>query len=102
MSRLFKVCFALAVFVVFYFVVVFDCRCALYSITWWRAGSPPPRLRLSVLTLSGFSANNKLRSQGDINLYVPNSEYGFVEIMHLTLCHAILDLAMGWHAGEFE
>ena len=30
--------------------------------------------------------------------YVPSPEYGFVEISHLTLCHAILDLAMGWGA----
>ena len=49
-----------------------------------------------VLTLSGFSPENPLRRMGDVNLYVPSSEYGFVEITHLALCHAILDLAMGW------
>lgn len=51
---------------------------------------------VSVLTLSGFKADNPLRRLGDMNLYVPNGEYGFVEISHLTLCSAILDLACGW------
>ncbi len=47
-----------------------------------------------VVTLSGFSADNPLRSQGDLNFFVQSSFYGFVEIAHLTLCHAILDYSM--------
>lgn len=49
-----------------------------------------------ILTLSGFDAGNPLRRSGDVNLYVPSTSYGFVEVSHLTLCHALLDLAMGW------
>jgi D-sedoheptulose 7-phosphate isomerase len=49
-----------------------------------------------VLTLSGFDEKNPLRSFGDCNFYVNSGEYGFVEITHLALCHAILDLEMGW------
>lgn len=49
-----------------------------------------------ILTLSGFGADNPLRQLGDWNFYVNNKEYGFVEITHLTLIHAILDLEMGW------
>ena len=49
-----------------------------------------------VLTMSGFGADNPLRGLGDMNFYVPNSLYGFVEIAHLMICHAILDLSMGW------
>ena len=49
-----------------------------------------------VFTMSGFSGDNALRSMGDINLYVPSTEYGFVEIAHLCLGHAMLDIAMGW------
>jgi len=49
-----------------------------------------------VLTLSGFTPQNPLRALGDINLYVNSGEYGFVEITHLALIHAILDLEMGW------
>jgi len=52
----------------------------------------------TIVTMSGFSEENSLRQLGDINWYVPSSEYGFVEITHLTLCHAILDNLMGWHA----
>jgi D-sedoheptulose 7-phosphate isomerase len=58
------------------------------------------RLHLPVLTFSGFQAENKLRRLGDWNLYVPSSEYGFVEIVHLAVVHAVLDLAMGWTAEK--
>jgi D-sedoheptulose 7-phosphate isomerase len=49
-----------------------------------------------VATFSGFNRDNELRQTGDINFYVRSSEYGFVEIAHLTLCHAVLDLDKGW------
>ena len=49
-----------------------------------------------VVTLSGFSEDNRLRGLGDVNFYVPSGEYGFVEITHLALCHVVVDLAMGW------
>jgi D-sedoheptulose 7-phosphate isomerase len=55
--------------------------------------------RCRVITLSGFSADNPLRVQGTLNWYVESSEYGFVEISHLVICHAILDLEMGWQSG---
>ncbi len=45
-----------------------------------------------VITLSGFSPRNSLRSMGDINFYVPSSSYGAVEITHLAICHAIVDI----------
>lgn len=50
----------------------------------------------AVFTLSGFNADNPLRRTGDVNLYVPSDQYGFVEITHLALLHAALDIAMGW------
>ncbi len=52
----------------------------------------------SVITLSGFKPDNKLRRLGDVNFYVPDQSYGFVEISHLTICHAVLDISMGWRA----
>ncbi|NEW86421.1 SIS domain-containing protein [Rhodopseudomonas sp. WA056] len=48
-----------------------------------------------VITLSGFSADNPLRREGDINFYLASDQYGFVELGHLTICHAILDFACG-------
>ena len=46
-----------------------------------------------VITCSGFDDDNELRRLGDVNLYVRSHAYGVVEIAHLTLCHAMLDLA---------
>jgi D-sedoheptulose 7-phosphate isomerase len=49
-----------------------------------------------VVTFSGFTDTNDLRKSGDVNFYVRAVEYGFVEVAHLSICHAILDLDMGW------
>lgn len=46
---------------------------------------------MNIITLSGFTPNNQLRSRGMYHFYVPSMEYGFVEIAHLTILHAILD-----------
>ena len=54
--------------------------------------------RCRVVTLSGFHADNPLRELGDLNAFAPAAEYGFVEIAHLTLVHAMVDLANGWSA----
>jgi D-sedoheptulose 7-phosphate isomerase len=50
----------------------------------------------SVYTLSGFSPDNPLRAMGDLNFYLANKEYGFVEVGHLALLHSVLDIQMGW------
>ena len=44
-----------------------------------------------VVTLSGFAPDNDLRSRGDLNFYVPSSSYGFVEMAHHVILHAITD-----------
>jgi D-sedoheptulose 7-phosphate isomerase len=49
-----------------------------------------------VVTFSGFAEENELRKTGDINFFVRSGEYGFVEVSHLALCHAVLDIDMGW------
>lgn len=49
-----------------------------------------------VYTFSGFTGSNPLRLSGDLNFYVGDGEYGFVEITHLALIHSLLDLEMGW------
>jgi D-sedoheptulose 7-phosphate isomerase len=54
----------------------------------------------AVVTLSGFTADNPLRCLGDINFYVASDRYGFVEIGHLTICHAILDFICGLRVPE--
>jgi D-sedoheptulose 7-phosphate isomerase len=48
--------------------------------------------RCHVITMSGFAGDNPLRALGDLNYWVESSRYGFVEVTHLALCHALLDL----------
>ena len=47
-----------------------------------------------VITLSGFSPQNRLRQSGHLNFFVNSHMYGPVEITHLTIIHALLDLFM--------
>ena len=49
----------------------------------------------TVVTLSGFTPDNPLRRKGEWNFYVASDRYGFVEIGHLTICHAVLDFLCG-------
>ena len=49
----------------------------------------------AVVTLSGFAPGNPLRNLGDLNFYVASDQYGYVEIAHLAICHAILDFSCG-------
>lgn len=46
----------------------------------------------TVISFSGFASDNPLRRSGDVNFYVSSSHYGYVEISHLTLIHAVLDM----------
>lgn len=50
--------------------------------------------RCGIVTLSGFAPANPLRALGDVNFYVPSCSYGHVELTHLSICHAILDLSV--------
>ena len=56
--------------------------------------------KCAVVTFSGFTADNPLRGLGDINFYINSDRYGFVEIAHLTICHAILDFIRGLRVSE--
>jgi len=45
-----------------------------------------------IITLSGFDKDNPLKKSGDVNFYVPVLEYGHVEVIHLALCHCLVDV----------
>jgi len=51
--------------------------------------------RCRVVTLSGFAADNPLRKLGDMNFHLSSDQYGYVEVGHLAILHAILDFACG-------
>ena len=61
-----------------------------------RAAETAKAKGCSLVTFSGFGADNPLRPMGDVNLFVNSHAYGFVEVAHMALCHAILDLELGW------
>jgi len=44
-----------------------------------------------LITLSGFDANNPLRSLGDINIWLDSYDYGFIEVGHQFILHNIAD-----------
>jgi len=46
-----------------------------------------------LLTFSGFEPGNQLRRLGHLNVYVPHSTYGYVEMTHSVVGHCITDLA---------
>jgi D-sedoheptulose 7-phosphate isomerase len=56
----------------------------------------------TIFTLSGFTPDNPLRAMGDLNFYVANKEYGFVEVGHLALLHSVLDIQMGWQPASVK
>tara|TARA_B100000959_G_C14902737_1_gene591655 strand:+ start:517 stop:1110 length:594 start_codon:yes stop_codon:yes gene_type:complete len=55
-----------------------------------------------VVTLSGFGSDNPLCGMGDINFYVPDGTYGAVEILHLSVCHCILDIVIMGRDGTVD
>lgn len=50
---------------------------------------------MTVITLSGFSPDNKLRGMGDINFWVDTQAFGFLEIFHGMVLHWINDSIIG-------
>ncbi len=45
-----------------------------------------------IITISGFSPTNPLRSMGEINFHVNLNDYGIVEVAHTTIIHAVVEL----------
>ena len=48
-----------------------------------------------IITFSGFSRHNPLRTQGLVNFWVDSKSYGYVEIIHNLLLHYINDAIIG-------
>lgn len=57
-----------------------------------RGVSAAKKKKAKVITLSGFNKNNSLRKLGDANFYAPQARYGYVEIVHLSICHCLVDM----------
>lgn len=59
------------------------------------------RCGCQVVTLTGFRADNKARTMGDFNIYVPSMEYGIVESVHQIILQQAVDELMGKN-GEVQ
>jgi D-sedoheptulose 7-phosphate isomerase len=46
-----------------------------------------------LVTFTGFKPGNRLRQMGDVNVYVPIADYGYVEIAHSIVAHYVTDRA---------
>jgi len=55
-------------------------------------------LSIGVVTLTGMCSNNRARSLGDLNFYVPAPRYGWVECAHQLVLHYWLDLYLNRYA----
>jgi D-sedoheptulose 7-phosphate isomerase len=47
-----------------------------------------------IIAFTGFSPTNRLRQLGDLNVYVPASSYGHVEMAHSVIAHCVTDLTV--------
>ena len=54
----------------------------------------------TVVTMTGFQEDNKLRQKGDYNLYVPSMEYGIVESIHNRILQQVVDEMMAQDRQE--
>jgi len=61
-----------------------------------NAAGRASELGLKLITLSGFSETNPLRSTGEINFWIDSDNYNYVEMTHhiwlLAICDYIIDL----------
>lgn len=56
-----------------------------------RAAQSAACLGLRVVSMTGFSGANRLRAEGEINFWIPSSDYGVVETAHTALLHLLLN-----------
>ena len=59
-----------------------------------KACQAAKKKQCQLITLSGFSPHNNIRTLGNINFFVPAFSYGFAEIIHQYILHCILDAKM--------
>jgi D-sedoheptulose 7-phosphate isomerase len=63
-----------------------------------RALETAKSMSIQIVTLTGMCADNRARSFGDLNFYVPARRYGWVECAHQLVLHYWLDQYLNLHA----
>jgi D-sedoheptulose 7-phosphate isomerase len=64
-----------------------------------RAVETAREMSLTIVTLTGMAADNRVRALGDLNFHVPLIRYGWVECAHQLVLHYWLDQYLNLH-GE--
>ena len=54
---------------------------------------------MHIVTLSGWKADNRSRSLGDLNFYIGAARYGWIESAHLLILHFWLDQYLNVHGS---
>lgn len=67
-----------------------------------RAAAAAREKGCEVITFSGFSADNPLRSLGEVNFYIASMNYGLVEMAHSVLGHYLTDAVAQVHRDKEE
>jgi len=62
-----------------------------------RALESARSLNVQIVTLSGKGADNRARTFGTLNFYVPSTRYGWVECAHQLILHYWLDQYINLH-----
>ncbi len=48
--------------------------------------------KISLITLSGFNADNPLSQLGNVNIHIPSTNYNFIEMAHHIILVSIVDI----------
>jgi D-sedoheptulose 7-phosphate isomerase len=64
-----------------------------------RALDTARSMSMTIVTLTGMCADNRTRTKGDLNFYVPLERYGWVECAHQLVLHYWLDQYLNLHGN---
>lgn len=64
-----------------------------------RALDTARSMSMTIVTLTGMCADNRARTKGDLNFYVPLERYGWVECAHQLVLHYWLDQYLNLHGN---
>ena len=62
-----------------------------------RALDVAKTLSMQIITVTGKGADNRARTRGELNFYVPADRYGWVECAHQLILHYWLDQYLNLH-----
>jgi D-sedoheptulose 7-phosphate isomerase len=62
-----------------------------------RALDVAKTMSMQIVTVTGMSADNRARTRGELNFYVPADRYGWVECAHQLILHYWLDQFLNLH-----